>query len=283
MKRDKFQLFSIGINWLWLVVFALLPFALIFVISFTKPGEKTLIVYSFNINNYLSFVNSTYIHIFVRSFVLAGITTLLCLAIGYPFAYLLAQSQSKAKNFLIYLMIIPFWTSSLIRSFAMIAVLKTKGLLNSLLLSVGIIDLPMQLLYTNIAVIIGLIYNLLPFMILPLFANIERLDTNLVDAAKDLGANWFTIFRRIILPLTIPGILGGCMMVFLPSMTLFYVPDLLGGSKSMLLGNLIQDQFLFANNWPQGAAISVVLTIIMALLLWVYWRNSKAKDRQALL
>lgn len=283
MKRDKFQLFSIGINWLWLVVFALLPFALIFVISFTKPGEKTLIVYSFNINNYLSFVNSTYIHIFVRSFILAGITTLLCLAIGYPFAYLLAQSKSKAKNFLIYLMIIPFWTSSLIRSFAMIAVLKTKGLLNSLLLWFGIIDLPMQLLYTNIAVIIGLIYNLLPFMILPLYANIERLDTKLIDAAKDLGANWFTIFRRIILPLTIPGILGGCMMVFLPSMTLFYVPDLLGGSKSMLLGNLIQDQFLFANNWPQGAAISVVLTIIMALLLWVYWRNSKAKDRQSLL
>ena len=203
--------------------------------------------------------------------------------IGYPFAYIIAQSKPFTKNLLLLLVIVPFWTSSLIRSYAMITLLKTKGLVNSLLLSLGIIHTPLQILYTNTAVIIGLVYNLLPFMILPLFANIERLDRNLLDAARDLGANWLTAFRRVIIPMTLPGILGGCMMVFLPAMTLFYIPDLLGGAKSMLLGNLIQDQFLFSNNWPGGAAISMILTAIMAIILWVYWRNSKAKDRQALL
>jgi spermidine/putrescine transport system permease protein len=265
------------------VLFAIIPFILILIISFTTPSDIGLFSFEFNLSNYTNLISYTYFKIFLRSFFLAGTCTLVTLLIGYPFAYILARTKERIKNLLLVLVIIPFWTSSLIRSYAMIAILKTKGLINHLLLICGIIHTPLQLLYTNTSVLIGLIYNLLPFMVLPLYANIERLDQNLVDAARDLGANWFTTFRRVIIPLTLPGIISGCIIVLLPAMTLFYIPDILGGAKSMLLGNLIQDQFLFANNWPQGAAISVILTLLMMILLWVYWRNTKAKDRHAFL
>lgn len=180
------------------------------------------------------------------------------------------------------MVIIPFWTSSMIRTYAMMAILKAKGFLNALLLSLHIIHLPLLLLYTNFAVIVGLVYNLLPFMILPLYANIEKLDYRLVDAARDLGANWPTIFRRVIIPLTTPGIMAGIILVFLPAMTLFYIPDIMGGSKSMLLGNLIEDQFQFSNNWPAGSATSIILTVIMALMLMIYRRKQSANFQQDL-
>ncbi len=165
----------------------------------------------------------------------------------------------------------------------MLAILKTHGMLNTLLLSLGIIEQPLQILFTNTALMIGLVYNLLPFMILPLFANLERLDFRLIEAAKDLGANFLTIFWRILLPLTIPGIMGGIVLVFLPAMTLFYIPDLLGGAKSILLGNLIQLQFLATFNWPQGAATSVMLTVLMGLMLLIYWLILKPHQRKELL
>jgi spermidine/putrescine transport system permease protein len=181
------------------------------------------------------------------------------------------------------LVIIPFWTSSLIRTYSMITMLKPKGVISSILISLGIINKPLALLFTDTSVMIGLVYNLLPFMILPLLTNIERLDKKLIDAARDLGANRFTTFRRVILPLTMPGILSGCILVFLPAMTIFYIPDLLGGSKSILLGNLIQNQFLIAQNWPLGSAISVVFTLLLAVLLFIYWRSMANKDSQDLL
>lgn len=281
--KPSFRFISLNIVWIWLLLFALIPYIMIFVASFMQHNETQLLTLPLTFENYIAMANSIYFRIFEKSFYLAGICTLFCLILGYPFAFFMAQAGDKIKGLLLLLVIIPFWTSSLIRSYAMIAILKTKGLLNALLLSLGIIHLPLQLLYTNTAVIIGLVYNLLPFMILPLYANIERLDHRLVDAAKDLGANRFTTFIRIILPLTMPGIMAGCMIVFLPAMTLFYIPDLLGGAKSMLLGNLIQDQFLFANNWPLGSTISIILTVIMGIMLWFYWRNTKESDRQDLL
>ncbi len=156
-------------------------------------------------------------------------------------------------------------------------------MISSILMALGIIDKPLSLLFTDTAVMIGLVYNLLPFMILPLLTNIERLDNRLVDAARDLGANRFTTFRKIILPLTMPGILSGCILVFLPAMTIFYIPDLLGGSKSILLGNLIQNQFLIAQNWPLGSAISVVFTLMLAILLFIYWRSTGKKEHREFL
>lgn len=284
MKHDSlFKQFSLSVIWFWLLIFALLPFGLVTIASFLSRNEAHLITLPFTIINYLQLNNSIYIKIFKESFYVAGICTAICLILGYPFAYLIARMQSKFKNLLVLLIIIPFWTSSLIRCYSMITILKPKGLINSVLLWLGVIDKPLSLLFTDTSVMVGLVYNLLPFMILPLLTNIERLDHRLIDAARDLGANRFTTFRKIILPLTLPGILSGCILVFLPAMTIFYIPDLLGGSKSILLGNLIQNQFLIAENWPLGSAISIVFTLLLAVLLLIYWRSTRSSQSRDLL
>ena len=205
--------------------------------------------------------------VFEKSFILAALATFFCLLVGYPFAYLLARIKSRAKNLLLMLVIIPFWTSSLIRSYAMVAILKTRGLINTLLMNLGVIHEPLHLLFTNSAVLIGLIYNLLPFMILPLYANLERFDVRLLEAGQDLGATKKILFLKIILPLSMPGIIAGSIMVFLPSMTLFYITDILGGAKSLLLGNLMRNTILETQNWPLGSAISIALLIIMGIML----------------
>ena len=282
-NKFTFKVFSLSVVWIWLFVFSLLPYVLMLAASFMSHNQNQLLTFPFTLQSYFQVFNDIYFRIFEKSFYLAGICTLLTLIFSYPFAYILATTADRFKSLLLMLVIIPFWTSSLIRSYAMIAVLKTKGILNAILLSLGIIHLPLQLLYTNIAVMVGLVYNLMPFMILPLYANIERLDHRLIDAGRDLGASKIRIFLKIIIPLTKPGIMAGIILFFLPAMTLFYIPDLLGGAKSMLLGNLIQDQFLFANNWPMGAAISVLLTLMMAIMLLFYFRSTDENDRKDLL
>jgi len=282
MKPDNgFKNFSLSIIWFWLFIFALLPFGLVLVASFLTHSDSSLIQLPFTLENYRLLNNPIYLVIFEKSFIVAGIATLFCLLLGYPFAFIIARIESKWKNFLLLLVIIPFWTSSLIRSYALIAIIKARGVLNSALIGIGIIHHPLSILFTNYAVIIGLVYNLLPFMILPIMTNVERLDNRLIDAARDLGANRFTTFRKVIIPLTMPGIIAGCILVFLPAMTIFYIPDILGGAKSILLGNLIQNQFLIAENWPMGSAVSVVLTLVLATLLVIYlWvsRGNKSEE-----
>lgn len=281
MKHNSyFKTFSLSIIWFWLFLFALLPFCLVLATSFLSHSEDHLAQLPLIFSNYKQLNNAIYIRIFEKSFLIAGISTLLCLLLGYPFAYIIARMQSRWKSFLLLLVIIPFWTSSLIRSYALIAIIKAKGLLNAFLIALGIINHPLSILFTNSAVIIGLVYNLLPFMILPIMTNVERLDNRLIDAARDLGANRFTTFRRVIIPLTMPGIIAGSILVFLPAMTIFYIPDILGGAKSILLGNLIQNQFLIAENWPVGSAVSTVLTLILATLILIYvWvRRGAIKD-----
>jgi spermidine/putrescine transport system permease protein len=282
IERNLFKNASISIIWVWLTIFALLPTLLVIVASLLHRDIMTLVAMPFTIENYTHLFNSAYLHIFVRSFEVAGVSTLLCLLIAYPFAYLIAQMQVKYRSLMLILVIIPFWTSSLIRTYAIMALLKAKGILNQFLMLIGIIHTPLQLLYSDAAVFIGLVYDLLPFMILPLYANIEKLDHTLVDAARDLGASKTIIFFRVILPLTMPGIIAGIILVFLPAMTLFFVPVMLGGAKSLLLGNLIQNQFLTLNDWPMGAATSVCLLLIMGILLAIYWRYSKSGNRQEL-
>ena len=276
MKHDSgFKFFSLSVIWVWLIVFAMLPYVLVTIASFMNHDESHLIQLPFTFANYYELKNRIYLQIFNKSFYLAGLCTVVCLFLGYPFAYVIARMETRFKNFLILLIVIPFWTSSLIRTYSMITILKPKGVINSMLLWMGVIDKPLPLLFSDIAVVIGLVYNLLPFMILPLLTNIERLDNRLLDAARDLGANRFTTFRKITLPLTMPGILSGCILVFLPAMTIFYIPDLLGGSKSILLGNLIQNQFLVAQNWPLGSAISIIFILLLALLLMIYWFTAR--------
>jgi len=180
------------------------------------------------------------------------------------------------------LVIVPFWTSSLLRSYAIITIIQAHGILNTLLLKLHVIHAPLQLLYTNTAVLIGLVYNLFPFVVLPLFANMEKMDWRLIEAAQDLGANNITVFFRVILPMTRSGIFSAILLTFLPAMTLFYIPDLLGGAKSLLLGNLIQMEFLEIHNWPMGATVSFALTLIMSVLLLFYFRNTPEAQRESL-
>lgn len=279
-QNESFKYISLTIVWVWLFLFAFLPFCLIIIASFLNHSEYRLLELPVTLNNYLQFNNAIYLRIFEKSFVMAGLTTLICLLIGYPFAYLIGRMQSRWKGVLIMLVIIPFWTSSLIRSYALIAIIKAKGLLNTLLITLGLIHHPLPILFTNYAVIIGLVYNLLPFMIIPIMTNVERLDTRLIDAARDLGANRFTTFSHVIIPLTMPGIIAGAILVFLPAMTIFYIPDILGGAKSILLGNVIQNQFLIAQDWPMGSAVSTLLTVILATLIIIYAWVTRGNKKQ---
>jgi len=264
------------------VLFAFIPTLLVLVTSLlAQSADLELIRLQLTLDNYGQFINTVYFKIFLHSFYLAGSVTLICVILGYPFAYILAKMKNSYKNLLLLLVMIPFWTSSLIRTYAIVIILKTKGILNQVLLYLGFIHSPLQLLYTNTAVLIGLVYSLLPFMILPLYANIEKLDLRLLDAAKDLGASRARIFISIILPLTYSGILAGSLLVFLPAMSMFYIPDLLGGAKSMLVGNLIENQFLAAHNWPMGSTVSIFLTLFMGFLLLAYNLTAlKNKNKQ---
>lgn len=284
LQDSAFKHFSVIIVWIWLAIFALVPNLLVFITSMMQQGDSELVRLQLTIDNYLELFNPIYIKILFRSFYVAGACTLICLVIGYPFAYIIARSNSRYKAMLLFLVIIPFWTSSLIRTYAIITIIKTHGVFNSVLLWLGIIHQPLHLLYSDAAAIVGLVYNLLPFMILPLYANIEKLDVRLIDAARDLGANRIKVFTKIVFPLTLPGIIAGSMLVFLPAMSMFYITDLLGGSKSLLVGNLIENQFLAARNWPLGSSVSIFLTVLMGLMMWGYWRISKGRsDKEELL
>ncbi len=274
-ERSLFKSAVISVISLWFLVFVFVPNILVFGVSFLERHENNFVTFTFTLENYQRIFSSVYFEVFADSFRLAFISMLICLVVGYPFAYRLARMKGRIKNILFMLIIIPFWTSSLIRTYAIMIVLKTNGLLNTVLLALGVIDEPLQLLYTGTAVTIGMVYSLLPFMILPLYDSIEKLDKVYIEAAGDLGAGKIQTFIKIIIPLTMPGIIAGCTLVFLPSFCLFYIPDLMGGAKDLLIGNLIKNQFLSARDWPFGSAVSVVLTGIMAVLLFAYYKSTK--------
>lgn len=281
-NNSFFKYLSLTTVWSWLSVFVLVPTLFLLIVSFLNHDITRLFRLPFTLENYIELFNPIYPKILLKSLYIAAGTTLCCLLIGYPFAYCIAKSKSQYKAILLLFVIIPFWTSSLIRTYAIVVILKAQGFLNTFLLWTGIIHQPLQILYSNLAVFIGLTYDFLPFMILPLYANIEKLDDTLIEAARDLGAKTPRIFLKIIFPLTMPGIMAGVMLVFLPSITMFYIPDLLGGAKSMLLGNLIQTQFLFISNWPLGSATSIGLIILLCLMLWIHRRATKGQEQELL-
>ncbi|HYQ93093.1 MAG TPA: spermidine/putrescine ABC transporter permease PotB, partial [Candidatus Competibacteraceae bacterium] len=252
-----FKPVAVGTIWLWLLLFALIPNLMVIAASLMQRGETDFVNLAFSLESYQRLLDPLYLKVVGSSLYLAAITTLLCLLVGFPFAWLLASSSIRWRPLLLLLVIIPFWTSSLVRTYATVIILRTNGVLNEVLLGLGLIAEPLELLYTPIAVLFGLTYALLPFMVLPLYAALEKLDPRLFEAARDLGAGRLRIFTEIVLPLTLPGIIAGSMLVFLPALGMFYIPDMLGGAKNLLVGNLIQDQFLSARNWPLGSAASV--------------------------
>ena len=248
---------------IWLIVFFVMPLIFIVVVSFSTRGEVGNIIYKFTIENYIRLLDPLYINIFLKSLLIAIYTTVLCLIFGYPFAYIIANVNKKFKPLLLLLIILPFWTNSLVRTYAIIVLLKTEGIINTLLLHFHIINIPLNLMYNNFAVMIGMLYMMFPFMVLPLYTSIEKLDKRILDAASDLGAGPFYKFIKIILPLTKGGIISGSILVFIPTLGLFFITDLMGGSKVILMSNLIKNQFLTARDWPFGSAISVILIIVM--------------------
>ena len=251
----------------WLIAFGGVPTLLVFAASFMRRGVSDFLEPAPSLEGYAHIMTPVFLKVLLNSLYLAGGAALACLLVGYPFAYALARYGGRYKNLLLLLVVIPFWTNSLIRTYALVFILRTKGVLNWLLLSTGIIDRPLSLMYTDFAVFTGLTYTLLPFMILPLYGSIEKLDPKLLEASRDLGAGSLRTFLRITLPLTMPGVVAGCMLVFLPALGMFYIPDLLGGAKSVLLGNYIKNQFLTFRNWPAGSAAGVLLTLLMVLLI----------------
>ncbi|MEK7272388.1 MAG: ABC transporter permease, partial [Nitrospirota bacterium] len=209
--------------------------------------------------------------IFGQSLLLAGMTTGICLALGFPLAYYIARLPPRRQALWLIFIMIPFWTNFLVRTYAWIFILRTEGLLNTVLMQLHLISTPLDLLYSNQAVLLGLVYGYLPFMVLPLYAAIERIDPALIEAAWDLYADRWSLFRRVLIPLTKPGIMAGCVLVFIPSLGAFLTPDLLGGARSMMVGNLIQHEYLVARDWPLGSALSIVLMfIVMGSLLWYF-------------
>jgi len=264
----------------WLVVFVLLPNLMIIGTSFLTRDEANLIEMTFTLDNYLRLADPLYIKVLWHSFYMAIVATVLCLVIGYPFAFIVARMPEKWRPIMLFLVIVPFWTNSLIRTYGLKIVLGSQGILNKSLMALEIIERPIRIMYTESAVMIGLVYILLPFMILPLYSAIEKLDRTYIEAAKDLGANKIQTFTKVILPLTMPGIIGGCLLVLLPALGMFYISDLLGGAKNLLIGNVIKSQVLNARDWPFGAATSIALTFAMAVMLYAYYRAGKLLNKK---
>ncbi|HTL04852.1 MAG TPA: ABC transporter permease [Gemmatimonadales bacterium] len=261
----------------WLGAFFLLPMLLVLVASVMPRGVYGGVEPGFTLEHYARFLDPLYLRVLWRTIAWAGLATGACLLLGYPVAWIIAQSR-RHRGLLLLLIVLPFWTSFLVRTFAMIFLLRDSGLINSLLLSAGVIRAPLPLLYTPFAVLLGLVYGFLPFMVLPIYASLEKLDPALLEAAEGLGARPLARFCTVILPLSLPGVLAGSLLVFVPALGSFVTSDLLGGAKQVMIGNLVQNQFTTARNWPFGSAASFT---VMALVLLAVWLVLRLRDREA--
>ena len=254
---------------IWVAAFVVGPTLIMLVYSFSERGTLGGVVFNFTLDNYAAALDPTYLQIVIRSIVFAAITTVLCLAIGYPVAYYIGRAPEARRNLLLMLVMIPFWTSFLIRTYAWVTILKSEGLLNSMLVHYQLIAAPLEMLYTRGAVILGLVYTFLPFMILPIYTSVEKLDNALIEAAFDLGAGPLRAFSRVIVPMTSPGITAGILLVFIPALGIYAVNDILGGGRVDMIGNIIENQFKGnARNWPFGAALGIALMVAFAVSFW---------------
>jgi len=255
---------------LWLAFFVAVPLLYVFVMSFCSLDQNYNVVFAFTLDNYARLADVNYIAIYMQSLLIAFLTTVICLGLAYPFAFLIARTVSKYKGVLYMLVVIPFWTNSLIRIYGWRTFLGANGWLNNALIALGIISEPLDLLFSKATTILGMVYCLIPYMVLPLYTAIEKLDKNLLEASADLGAKKLTTYRKIVIPLTASGIFSGSIMVFIPCLGLFFVSDILGGGNSDIIGNLIERQFQSGNNWPLGSALSIILIAVTLLLVKLY-------------
>jgi spermidine/putrescine transport system permease protein len=262
----------------WALAFVVAPAAIMLVYSFGQRGSLGGVHFdTLTLQNYAGVFDPVYLKIVLRSLWFAALTTALCLAIGYPVAYLIGRSDLRWRNVLLMGVMVPFWTSFLIRTYAWVTILKSEGLLNSLLVQLHLISQPLEMLYTNGAVILGLVYTFLPFMILPIYSSVEKLDGALIEAALDLGAGPVRAFSRVVIPLTSPGIAAGVLLVFIPALGIYAVNDIMGGGRVDMIGNIIENQFKGnARNWPFGAALGTTLLVSFAVVYWFVNRRQRA-------
>ncbi|WP_221346691.1 ABC transporter permease [Clostridium perfringens] len=277
-NRNKNLSFAAYPYVVWSAIFIVIPLLLIVFFSFTSKVDGRFV---FSFENFQRLFEPIYLTVFIRSIWLAVLSTVSCLILGYPIAYIISKLPIKRRNMLILLFILPMWMNFLLRTYAWMAILGRDGLINTLLGYIGIG--PIKMLYTDGAILLGMVYNFLPFMVIPIYTVLIKIDKNLVNAAYDLGANKAQAFRKIILPLSIPGIISGITMVFMPAVSNFVIPSLLGGGKYMLVGNLIEQQFTTIGNWNFGSALSIfmmILILISMAFMSKYEKNGKEGGKQ---
>ncbi|MEX0734420.1 MAG: ABC transporter permease subunit [Steroidobacteraceae bacterium] len=287
LRRYSGRTLVTAVPYLWLILFFLMPFLIVLKISVSEiqlamPPYEPLVTWissqvvelRFNFANYAFLVKDTlYFNAYVNSIVTAAISTVLCLLIGYPMAYGIARSNPAWRNLLLLLVMLPFWTSFLLRVYAWIGILKNNGVINNVLLSLGLIDEPIVMLQTNFAVYVGIVYSYLPFMVLPLYTAIEKLDLSLLEAAADLGCRPVKAFFRITLPLTRHGIIAGCMLVFIPAVGEFVIPALLGGPDSLMIGRVLWEEFFNNRDWPVASAVAIAMLLLLVIPIMFYQRS----------
>jgi putrescine transport system permease protein len=276
----------IAVPWIWLMLFFLVPFLIVLKISFADTrlgvppytslfdwGQGGYIQFKLNLANFLFILKeSLYFEAFLYSLKVAAISTIFCLLLGYPMAYGIARADASWRNTLLLLIILPFWTSFLVRIYAWIGLLRNNGLINNVLMGLHIIDEPIVMMQTDFAMYVGIVYAYLPFMILPLYSNLEKHDNTLLEAAVDLGATPFKAFLKITLPLSMPGVIAGAMLVFIPAVGEFVIPRLLGGPDSLMIGRVLWDEFFLNRNWPMASAVAIALLLVLVIPIMVFQR-----------
>ena len=290
LQGALWQRITIAVPYLWLFVFFLLPFGIILKISLADPviaqppftpffdAEGGL---SITIDNFLFLLtDKLYAVTYFKSIVMAAVAMMLCLALGFPMAYGIARSSPTTRSLLLLLIVLPFWISFLLRVYAWMGLLNNYGVINNFLMWVGIIDQPIQMMYTDFAIFVGLTYTYLPFMILPLYATLERMDLDLIDAAQDLGASRTTAFWDITWPLARPGVIAGCLLVFIPAMGEYVIPYLLGGPETLLIGRVLFDEFFVNRDWPLASSVAIMLLLLLVVPI-VFLQRSQARDAEA--
>ena len=291
IRENLWRYFIVAIPYIWLLLFFLAPFVIVFKISLADPiiaqppftplfnqgSDGGFSIYTTFDNFLYLFQDSLYFVTYLNSVKLAFIATLFTLLIGYPIAYGIARSPQPTRNILLLLVVIPFWISFLLRVYSWMGILKTNGLINGFLLWLGVIDQPLELLYTDTAVYIGMVYSYLPYMILPLYANLVKLDIRLLEAASDLGAKKWQGFIDVTLPLSMPGIIAGCLLVFIPAIGEYVIPALLGGADTLMIGRVLFDEFFLNRDWPVASAVAIVLLLLLVLPI-VYFQKKQAQE-----
>lgn len=283
MKKTKGTIWLVLPMYIFTLIFVAFPFLYMFLLSFMSRAKVWGVDFTFTLSNYEKILDPLYLGTFKDSFQLAFLSTAIIVLLGYPYGYFMARMSEKWKKRMMLLIMIPFWTSALIRLYGWIIVFRSNGILDKVLMGIGLTDSPLKLLYTYPAVVVGMVYGLFPFMVLAVYSSAEKMDYRLVEAARDLGASSVKAFFTVTLRLTLPGLLSGVILTFVPSMGLFFIADILGGNKILLVGNVIQEQMTKGRNIPFAAAMSVILMIMTSLMMALYRKVSGTTELEGIM